>query len=68
MNYLMETPTREQVAAEDPFGGSGTFLPFPGRSDGEISGELEEKGLGAVPSFIWGGIGAWVEVDRAGDS
>lgn len=68
MNYLMETPTREEIAAEDPFGGRGTFLPFPGLGDADISGELEEKGLGAVPSFIWGGIGAWVEVTGAGDA
>lgn len=65
MNYLMEPSTREQMAAEDPFGGSGTFLPFPGLSDGEISGELDGQGLGAVPSFVWGGIGAWVEVSGA---
>jgi hypothetical protein len=68
MRYLMENSTREQMAAEDPFGGSGTFLPFPGLGDTEISGELEEKGLGDVPSFIWGGIGAWVEVAGARDS
>jgi hypothetical protein len=64
----METTTREQMAAEDPFGGSGTFLPFPGLDDGEISGVLEERGLGAAPSFIWGGIGAWVEVPGARDA
>jgi hypothetical protein len=66
MRYLMEESTREQMAAEDPFGGRGTFLPFPGLGDTEISVELEEKGLGAAPSFIWGGIGAWVEVAGAG--
>lgn len=68
MSYLMEPATREQMAAEDPFGGTGTFLPFPGASDEDISGALAEKGLGQVPSFIWGGIGAWVEVAGAGDA
>jgi hypothetical protein len=65
MRYLMEESTREQMAAEDPFGGRGTFLPFPGLGGTEISAELEEKGLGSAPSFVWDGIGAWVEVDRA---
>lgn len=64
----MEPSTREQMAAEDPFGGSGTFLSFPGTDDAEISAELEERGLGGRPSFIWGGIGAWVEVAGAGDA
>lgn len=68
MSYLMEPSTREQMAAEDPFGGSGTFLPFPGLADGEISDALAEKGLGGVPSFVWGGIGAWVEVAGARDA
>jgi hypothetical protein len=62
----MEEPSREQVAAEDPFGGSGTFLPFPGLNDAEIDDALVEKGLGYVPSFVWSGIGAWVEVAGAG--
>jgi hypothetical protein len=65
VSYLMEPSTREQMAAEDPFGGGGTFLAFPGLGDGEISDALTEKGLGSAPSFIWGGIGAWVEVAGA---
>jgi hypothetical protein len=58
----MENSTREQMAAEDPFGGSGTFLPFPGLNAGEIDDALTEQGLGYAPSFVWGGIGAWIEV------
>jgi hypothetical protein len=68
MSYLMKESTREQMAAEDPFSGSGTFLPFPGLSDEEISGALAAKGLGAVPSFAWDGIGVWVEVSGARDA
>jgi hypothetical protein len=64
----MEMAPREQTAADDPFGGRGTFLPFPGLSATEISDALTERGLGSVPSFAWGGIGAWVEVGRAGSS
>jgi hypothetical protein len=66
MRYLIETPTREQAAGEDPFGGHGRFLPFPGLSIGEISDAMAEAGLGLAPSFIWEGIGAWVEAGRAG--
>lgn len=65
MSYRMEERAREEIAAEDPFGGAGTFLPFPGLGMGEISDALTEQGLGAVPSFAFDGIGAWVE---AGDA
>jgi hypothetical protein len=68
VSYLVEESSREQMAAEDPFGGSGTFLPFPGLGMAEISNALTERGLGAVPSFAWDGIGAWVEVAGAGDA
>lgn len=64
----MEESSREQMAAEDPFGGSGEFIAYPGLSAGEIDDALTEKGLGHAHSFVWGGIGAWVEVDRAGGS
>jgi len=62
----MEESTREQMAAEDPFGGRGRFLPFPGLGVAEISDAMREAGLGLAPSFIWDGIGAWVEVAGAG--
>ena len=68
MSHRMEIATREEMAAEDPFGGTGRFLAFPGLTMAEISAELEGKGLGAAPSFLWDGIGAWVEVAGAGDS
>jgi hypothetical protein len=64
----MEESTREQMAAEDPFGGRGRFLSFPGLGIAEISDAMTETGLGGAPSFIWDGIGAWVEVTGAGDA
>jgi hypothetical protein len=68
MMYRMEERTREEMAADDPFGGRGVFLPFPGMDMAAISGELADRGLGSVPSFIWDGIGAWAEVTHAGGS
>lgn len=55
--YRMEGLTREEMAAEDPFGGRGVFLPAP-----ELDGAAMLARLGhGVPAIAWDGIGLWAD-------
>jgi hypothetical protein len=56
--YAMEVSTADQVAAQDPFGGRGLFLPMDAGGE-EILGAVQET-FGSVPAIAWPGRGAWV--------
>jgi hypothetical protein len=58
----MEEMTTEQIAASDPFGSRGVFLPCA--LDGqEILDSLERVFGETVPAVVWPGRGAWVQSD-----
>lgn len=58
--YLMEEATAEELAASDPFGGTGVFLPMSAVAEDII--EALEQVLGSVvPAVAWPGRGAWVD-------
>lgn len=62
----MQEFTREEMAAADPFGGSGIFLPAPGMERGKML-EVLSGCLGArVPAVAWDGIGVWIDHGSTG--
>jgi hypothetical protein len=67
MSYLMQEATAGEIAAEDPFGGSGVFLESGLGSD-EMLAELE-RAFGCLPgAVVWPQRGAWVKGDGTADS
>jgi hypothetical protein len=63
--YRAQDLTREEMAARDPFGGQGVFLPAPGMAPGDILARVKEA-LGPVHAVAWGEIGAWVSPGSSG--
>lgn len=61
----MQEATPEELAAEDPFGGRGTFLRSELDSDGIVA-ELNRAFGGSVAAVAWPGLGAWVDGGAAG--
>lgn len=53
--------SREEMAAEDPFGGQGVFLPAPGVTGEEILRSLASRMGRVMPAVTWDGIGVWVD-------
>lgn len=66
IGYRMDVATAEEMAAQDPFGGRGVFLPMEASGE-DILGELDRV-LGTVPSVAWPMRGAWVQADETGFS
>lgn len=64
----MQAHSREEMAAADPYGGRGVFLPAPGESSGTILLRLGERMGAVVPAVAWDGIGAWVDQGSCGMS
>jgi hypothetical protein len=64
--YRMQEIPREEIAACDPYGGSGLFLEAPGLEPAEILARLEERLGVTVPAVAWGGIGAWIDPGSSG--
>ena len=62
--YLMEMSTAGQMAAEDPFGGSGVFLPLAADAGSIL--EALDRAFGMVQAVAWPGHGAWVDAAAAG--
>lgn len=59
--YRAEAMTPEQMAAEDPFGGNGIWLPLPGSVNSAILSRMETAFGGTIPSVMWPGKGAWAD-------
>lgn len=58
--YRVQEFTRREMAAADPFGGEGTFLPAPGADPGDILARVTSLLGPSVRVVAWGDIGAWV--------
>lgn len=59
--YRMEAATQEEIAASDPFGGSGLFLPYPG-SDEEMLARLKDLAGEVLPAVAFAGRGLWLDM------
>lgn len=59
--YRVDEATPGQLAAEDPYGGHGVFLPMPGASSARIIQEMEGVFGGILPASVWPDKGAWVD-------
>ncbi len=64
MAYSMVQATVDEIAAQDPFGGSGVFLAYPAHLDQIV--QLLEETYGIVAAVSWPGKGAWVDTRRLG--
>jgi hypothetical protein len=60
--YRMQDHTREEMAAEDPYEGRGTFLPAPGATGAEMLARLREVTGEILPALAWEGIGVWADL------
>jgi hypothetical protein len=60
----MEMATVEELCVQDPFGGSGVFLPLEATAE-EILAELERR-LPSSAGIAWPGKGAWVDTAASG--
>ena len=66
--YRMDSFSREEMAAEDPFEGRGVFLAAPGIPGADIITALSEALGVTVPAVAWDGIGAWIDPGSTGMS
>jgi hypothetical protein len=57
----MESLSREEMAAEDPFGGRGVFLTAAGMTGTEMLGRLASVTGISLPAVAWEGIGLWAD-------
>ena len=56
--YRMEIATRDEMIAEDPFGGQGVFLALDAPCS-TILARLERAARTAVQAVAWEGSGVW---------
>lgn len=62
----MQELSREEMAATDPFGGEGVFLPAPGVNSGDIMARVNRCLGPGVHAVAWGDVGAWVAPGSSG--
>lgn len=60
----MEMTPVEQVAASDPFGGHGVFLPMAATAQDIL--ESLDRAFGVVSAVVWPMRGAWVDAAVGG--